>query len=114
MLALQVLAHNNKSTDAASIPLKGILVGNGVTGHDSIPEDVSKRLNVEFLFGHGLFSSLQHDAIVKACGDYKTSPNQPCDDAISAAHQSIGNVNVYNVSENQERALPPRSMQLLT
>jgi serine carboxypeptidase-like clade 1 len=97
MLALQVIAHNNKTTTDAAIPLQGILVGNGVTGQGSIPHDVAKRLDVEFLFGHGLFSSLQHDTILKACGDYKTEPNQPCDAAISAAHDSIGNVNVYNI-----------------
>jgi serine carboxypeptidase-like clade 1 len=99
MLALQVLAHNDKvngTIDAAKIPIKGILVGNGVTGKGSIPNDVSKHLNVEFLFGHGLFSSVQHDAIVKACGDYKT-PSSACDSAISAAHDTIGNVNVYDI-----------------
>ena len=58
---------------------------------------MSKRLGVEFLFGHGLFSSEEHDAINTACGDYKKTPNQPCDAAISAAHSTIGNVNVYDI-----------------
>ena len=28
--------------------------------------------DVEFFFGHGLYNSSLHDAIVKECGDYKT------------------------------------------
>lgn len=43
-LALQILEHNKGKAAAGlatKINLKGILVGNGVTGSDSIPEDVS-------------------------------------------------------------------------
>ena len=77
---LQVLAHNDRLAAAAaaaantttttttvtvngtvnqSINLEGILVGNGVTGQGSMPHDVSLRLGVEFLYGHGLWSALQ-------------------------------------------------------
>lgn len=60
-LALQVLKHNdlydaskaaNLVPDAPKINLKGILVGNGVTGEGSIPEDVALGGDVEFFFGH--------------------------------------------------------------
>ena len=57
-LALQVLKHNDAVTDeAAKINLKGILVGNGVTGEGSIPDDVDAKNDVEFFFGHGLYNS---------------------------------------------------------
>ena len=105
MLALQVLAHNdrqravglgNTSEAASAIPLKGILVGNGVTGQGSIPDAVGRQLGVEFLFGHGLFSSVQMEAITKACGaDW--AGGDACDAAISDAHATIGNVNVYDI-----------------
>jgi carboxypeptidase C (cathepsin A) len=99
-LALQVLKHNDQleatGGAGAGMPLKGILVGNGVTGRDAIPDDISQKLDVEFLFGHGLFSSVVHDEIVTACGDFKAS-SDACDAAVGKAHDEIGNINVYNI-----------------
>ena len=57
MLALQILAHNkeNALTGAgAQMNLKGILVGNGVTGAGSIPGDVSEKLVGETQFAERL------------------------------------------------------------
>ena len=53
--------NSNGTVDQSdqSINLAGILVGNGVTGQGSMPHDVSLRLGVEFLYGHGLWSALQ-------------------------------------------------------
>lgn len=95
-LALQVLQHNEEVEADARMPLKGILVGNGVTGRDAIPEDVAQTLDVEFLFGHGLFSSVVHDQIVTACGDFKNT-STACDNAVGLAQDEIGNINVYNI-----------------
>lgn len=95
-LALEVLKHNDKVGEAAGMPLKGILVGNGVTGAGSIPEDIDMKLDVEFLFGHGLFSAVLHDKILKACGNY-TSPSSECENAIGEMHDTIGHINVYDI-----------------
>ena len=46
-LALQVLEHNNAVQDTEQrINLKGILVGNGVTGDGSIPSDIDLHNDV--------------------------------------------------------------------
>jgi len=104
-LALQVLEHNdqhdtrkaaNLIPDAPKINLKGILVGNGVTGEGSIPEDVGLGNDVEFFFGHGLYNSSLHDAIVKECGDYK-SPSDKCEGLIDQMHTDLGHINVYDI-----------------
>ena len=96
-LALQVLKHNDAVTDeAAKINLKGILVGNGVTGEGSIPDDVDAKNDVEFFFGHGLYNSSLHDAIVTACGDYKKI-SQKCNDLMDQMHQDLGHINVYDI-----------------
>jgi hypothetical protein len=75
-LALQVIKHNEaieKAADTSTsvVNLKGIMVGNGVTGSGSIPDDVSLSNDVELFFGHALFNKSLHTAIVSACGDYK-------------------------------------------
>jgi hypothetical protein len=93
-LALQVLEHNEQAEDQSQqINLKGILVGNGVTGEGSIPGDVSLGGDVEFFFGHGLYNSSLHSAIVAACGDYKTT-SAKCSGLIGEMHDQIGHINV--------------------
>ena len=96
-LYLQVLAHNKKAAESSTkINLKGILVGNGVTGQGSIPEDVGAKMDVEFFFGHGLFNNSLHGAIVDACGDFKT-PSQRCEELQGTMHEQLGDVNVYDI-----------------
>ena len=93
-LALQILEHNEAKTDAADkVNLKGILVGNGVTGEGSIPDDVGMKQDTEFFFGHALYNATLHDAIVSACGDYKTISTE-CDNLIGEMHDTIGKINV--------------------
>jgi len=99
MLALQILAHNkeNALTGAgAHMNLKGILVGNGVTGAGSIPGDVSEKLGVDFYFGHGLFGSDLYDQIQQTCSDFKT-PSNKCESLLDQMHETIGHVNVYDL-----------------
>ena len=69
--------------------LKGILVGNGVTGAGSIPGDISEKLGVDFYFGHGLFGSDLFDEIQTACGDFKATSNK-CDSLLDLMHETIG------------------------
>jgi carboxypeptidase C (cathepsin A) len=95
--ALQVLEHNERAqAEADKINLQGILVGNGVTGDGSIPSDVAQANDVEFFFGHALYNSSLHTAIVAACGDFKT-PTNACQGLIGEMHQQIGHINVYNI-----------------
>jgi len=100
-LALQVIEHNKEieaGRDAAGtkINIQGILVGNGVTGGGSIPDDVSLSNDVELYFGHALFNKTLHTSIVSACGDYK-SISQACERLLDEMHDTIGNINVYNI-----------------
>merc|ERR1711908_25628 len=91
------MGHNEQAEDEADqINLKGILVGNGVTGEGSIPGDVSLGGDVEFFFGHGLYNSSLHSAIVAACGDYKTT-SAKCSGLIGEMHDQIGHINVYDI-----------------
>lgn len=78
-LALQVLAHNeaieNGERAGDKVNIKGIMVGNGVTGEGSIPDEVDLENDVELFFGHALFNKTLHTAIQAACGDYKSPSN---------------------------------------
>jgi serine carboxypeptidase-like clade 1 len=98
MLALQILEHNKKAEldGKSTINLKGILVGNGVTGAGSIPGDVSEKLHTDFYYGHGLFSATLYAKIQASCGDYKT-PSKDCQNDLDEMHQVIGHVNVYDL-----------------
>eukprot|EP00037_Helgoeca_nana_P001857 m.29993 g.29993 ORF g.29993 m.29993 type:complete len:490 (+) comp12178_c0_seq1:7913-9382(+) len=100
-LALQVIKHNEaieKAADTSTsvVNLKGIMVGNGVTGSGSIPDDVSLSNDVELFFGHALFNKSLHTAIVSACGDYKNIGDD-CSSLMSLMHDVLGEINVYNI-----------------
>lgn len=102
MLA-RVILENNARVSAGTAPaavervnIKGILVGNGVTGEGSIPSDVGAKLRAEFYFGHGLVSAKLYAEIQQACGDFK-SPSAACEAKQGEMHDTIGNVNVYDI-----------------
>jgi len=101
MLALEILKHN-KAADrgvgvaSSKMNLQGILVGNGVTGQDSIPGPVGEKLRVDFYYGHGLFSAVLYGEIQTACGDFSKESDK-CNSLLDTMHATIGHVNVYDL-----------------
>jgi len=91
-LALQVLAWNNVSSP--KIPLKGILVGNGVTGQNT--GQPTERLQCDFLFGHGLYSNITYMKINADCGDF-SNINAACAADLTQMSVEVGNVNIYDI-----------------
>jgi len=95
-LALQILAYNNK-TSTNKIPLKGIAVGNGVTGQNT--GSPSERLKVDYLWGHGLFADNIYQEINANCGDF-SKPNATCTAALNTMSAQVGNVNIYDIYDD--------------
>jgi len=94
-LALQILGYNNKTTP--QIPLKGILVGNGVTGSNTGAN--TEQLKVDFLWGHGLFSDVTYQKILKDCGDF-SNISPACTKDLNEMSIEVGNVNIYDIYDN--------------
>jgi len=95
-LALQILSYNNQS-GVTPIPLKGIAVGNGVIGQKT--GEPSEQLQVEFLYGHGLFAANVYEQIVSNCGNFTTPYSDSCDAALALMSAQVGYVNVYDIYE---------------
>lgn len=101
MLALEILKHNTQhnGSDASSINLKGILVGNGVVGEGALNDSTSQRVYTEFYRGHGLVSANLYEEIIQDCKDFKNVTAPACKQALQSMHKSIGDVNIYDIYE---------------
>jgi len=93
-LALQVLSFNNQ-TAGNKIPLRGIAVGNGVTGSGT--GQPAEQLKVEFYWGHGLMSDKLYKDILLQCGNYSTPYPPACQTDLNLMSTQIGNVNIYDI-----------------
>lgn len=97
-LALNILKHNKQVTlESDRINLQGIMVGNGVIG---AAEQNSAKIYTDFYHGKGLISDDVYQTAVAACGglmfpDHKLSL---CQNAVTDAHNQIGNVNTYDIN----------------
>jgi len=115
-LAAQVVNYNAQSS--TKIPLKGILVGNGVT--DAFNEATSESYEVDFLYGHALFSALVYTKIQQDCGNF-SKINAACAADLVQMSVEVGNVNIYDIYDvcinqqigNQEKIwrAPPSEWQ---
>lgn len=77
-------------TKDSSINLKGIAVGNGVSGHSH-----GSSNSVHFFGGHGLFPNDVYDKIIKTC-DFDNESNN-CRNLIRSALDSTGDYYSYNI-----------------
>eukprot|EP01126_Amoeba_proteus_P015877 TRINITY_DN1721_c0_g1_i2.p1 TRINITY_DN1721_c0_g1~~TRINITY_DN1721_c0_g1_i2.p1 ORF type:complete len:438 (+),score=58.94 TRINITY_DN1721_c0_g1_i2:322-1635(+) len=89
-LAQRVVNGNLKGT--FKIPLKGIMVGNGVSNADGTGD---LTVNIPFLYGHGIVSRNLHKLLVKACN---IDPNgDDCQNYIGQAEQLAEGLNIYGI-----------------
>ena len=93
-LALEILSHNDERD--RTIPLKGIAVGNGVTGRGAFSDTIHNEIYINFYRGHGLFSAKLETEIRTACGDF-INQTDACKAALDEMHNMIGPVNVYDI-----------------
>jgi hypothetical protein len=98
------------------INLKGLAVGNGCWGSKvglcAFGADMD-RINAQFLYGHGAYSKVAYNEIVKACGDPADGPNawggsptpargtekyqsKACQSALTEANKNVGSFEIYN------------------
>jgi hypothetical protein len=98
-LAQQVVLGN--SAGNPRVNLQGIAVGNGCLGLDIgvCAFDYRNELNTNmpFFSGHGLISPVTYAAVQKDCDPSASGPSAACQSDFDAAHQEIGNVNIYDI-----------------
>lgn len=93
----------NAGGASITINLKGIAVGNGCVGmaygQCSFDYGVEINNNVPYFRGHGLIAGSLYNAFQKACpvGTDPVNPSTACQDAITEAHNEVGNVNIYDI-----------------
>jgi carboxypeptidase C (cathepsin A) len=104
------IAHALLNNDGfSSINLVGLLVGNGCWGPVTASGDYQcngpneARNNFDMLYGKGLASKKQHQAVYKACGyasDNGNADSTECQKATKEFNAEVGPFNVYNVYDN--------------
>jgi len=91
------------SPAASTLSSAGIAVGNGclglAAGQCAFDNGVEINTNVPYFAGHGLISTDTYKAFTAACPVGTDPPNLPaaCNQAISAAHDQVGDINIYNI-----------------
>ena len=93
MMAAAILA----SPLAASIPLRGILVGNGAIATGAWYEAQLVEERAAHAYAHGLFSTRTHDAMTAACAPSWVNRSAACDAALAQMSTEIGPLNAYNI-----------------
>lgn len=101
-LAAAVVRSNAAGVNP-KINLAGIAVGNGCLGLEaglcSFSNGVEINTNMPYYRGHGLISSTTWEAINADCpmGTDPANLSPACNADISAAHDEVGNVDIYNI-----------------
>jgi len=74
-------------------PFKGVMVGNGLANAvgDNVLNDP-----VAFLYGHGIISPQQYQAIVAACPD-PNNPSNQCNNLVQQAYNQLNNIDMYDI-----------------
>eukprot|EP00937_MAST-01D_sp_MAST-1D-sp2_P007962 g7962.t1 len=94
------LAYSIVTAKDSQINLKGIAVGNGCTGTEvGVCGAQSDAIEVEYLWGHGLYSDATHAAIGKACGSPVPSGDHSaaCERALNQMGDEVGHINIYDI-----------------
>ena len=98
--SLALAIYRGNEGGGKRINLKGIMVGNGCVGlsigvcaFDSRNE---VETNMPYFAGHGLISPSTWRAVQADCTN-PDSPSAACNNDIDAAHNEVGNVNVYDI-----------------
>jgi serine carboxypeptidase-like clade 1 len=89
--------YNQNQAGKSSINLKGIAVGNGCTGNEvgsCSPQGTG--ILVDFLYGHGLYSTLTYQLIQDSCPDL-SNPSTNCQAALNQMGNEVSDVNIYDI-----------------
>ena len=76
------------------------MVGNGCLGSEvgvcAFDSRTDIVTNMPFFAGHGLISPVTYSAVLQDCTN-PDAPSQQCSNDVDAAHEQVGNVNVYDI-----------------
>lgn len=93
MFAQAILA----SSYASTIPLKGILVGNGAIATSPVYEATLVQQRMEHAFHHGLFSPSLKAQIDNACNPDWVNRTDTCNNFLQQYSNEMGPLNAYNI-----------------
>jgi hypothetical protein len=110
MLAKKIVEHNGEALSEVTVPLKGILVGNGATATGDWYEGYLTGLRINHLYAHGLFAEPLHAKIHSTCKNFtKGVITAECEALVKFTTNETGVLNQYDVSAHSPHCIPPLS-----
>ncbi|TVU37452.1 hypothetical protein EJB05_10768 [Eragrostis curvula] len=91
-LAHAILRHAAGAKAASPINFKGIMIGNAV-----INDWTDTKGMYDYFWTHALISDEAADGITKHCDFKSDDSSKLCDDAVTEADDSLGDIDIYNI-----------------